>query len=199
MEVAEEIQIDESQYLTVHVVASMLEKNPTTITRWCNRGKLDAVRVPSHGSRGGMEWRISRESVLRFLPQQQPQPAQQPETPPQHHREQRQATTAIETDAERDDINHAEAERLLKIEKYKKEKRQNELAEKGLIEFEKYRGDLDTIFSETWEFFREFVDKWIIRLNLDPETAKAFREDYEGRLRKFIERQKARALRDRNS
>ena len=205
IEVVKLEELDEHEYVTIQVVSKMLGKDPSTVNRWCHSGKLEAVRVQfPMGTETGKEWRIKRLSALKLCPRppEAPSAGGAPAGLVPAPSGVRGGSAPAVTDREGnfpasepgEYIPPAEAERLLKLEKYRAERRKNELAERALIEYEEYRDNIATIFSDTWEFFREFIDKWIIRLNLDGEPAKALRDDFEGTLKKYLERQRARAL-----
>ena len=55
----------EHQYMTVLEVAHLFRVDTTTVKRWIYRGQLEAVALPSMGSR--KEHRIPRAAVNKIL------------------------------------------------------------------------------------------------------------------------------------
>lgn len=153
-------------YMAVKDVAKLLGKGQATIKRWCERKKLKAKK-------DGKEWRIERDSVYRLIPR-----------PPVEIENKKPAG-----------IDTPEADRLIKLEKLRKEKRINDIEEHELVDVGQYKSNLEEIFSCTWEFFREFLDKWMVRINLNTQQKKEIGDDFEGELFQFLQKEKNKAMR----
>ena len=161
---------EEKKTFSISEVARMMSKTEMTIRRWCKSGKLLAERLPGKKNK---EWKIDCDSVLEFLGEKKSgSQKREPIESPVLERE-KVAGALADSGEITDDLSVMEAERLWKIERARKERRNNEEAAGKLVLAESLLAEWKDLFSLLQENLREQIDLWVRKFELGPVANQA--------------------------